>query len=205
MRGEGMPRVARSILSCAAASRFVMRPAKAPAAALNSVRLFTRLLHVSRFGLFRFDETLYAIELLAEFTFARGDGDYIEKHDEPGGQKAVKQKCEIACVHYRIPYMACAKRRSASISLRTPSWRQRSMMRQAANKTRASVFQYMGASMPGAIPPPFRMLRTGPGCWVRHHSMDFQTMTQSQKVKIESTAERRARWFGSSTARRSMR
>src|ERR1700730_16734579 len=63
----------------------------------------------------------------------------------------------------------------------------------------------MGASMPGAMPPPLRMLSTGPGCWFGHHSMDFQTITMSTAANIDNTAESRARCVGSSIARRNMR
>src|SRR5579883_178983 len=48
------------------------------------------------------------------------------------------------------------------------------------------------------------MLSTGEGCWVRNQSIDFHTITTSTQPKIHSAAERRARWVGSSMARRIM-
>src|SRR5579863_10430312 len=60
--------------------------------------------------------------------------------------------------------------------------------------------------MAGSIlPPPVRMESTGPGCCVRHHSIDFQTIMTSVKAKIESTAQNRARCDGSVTASRNIK
>src|SRR5580700_5015151 len=69
----------------------------------------------------------------------------------------------------------------------------------------ASRFHQIGASIPGAIPPPLRMLSTGPGCCVRNHSIDFHTITMSAQAKMDNTAQSRARVVGSSIARRSIR
>src|ERR1700682_4164692 len=81
------------------------------------------------------------------------------------------------------------------------SWRMRMRISAVENRKKARRFQKMGASRPGAIPPPLRMLSTGPGCWFGHHSMDFQTITISTEAKIDNTADRRAGLGGAAIAR----